>query len=199
MNYNIDLPEELKTASMPKMKIAEQKLIILNRPYLMDWLFPAFIILIFSIMIINGKLSLINDDDSDYVTLILILFIFLIVRSFSLNRVRIDFEKKLISIKNYNPLVNLWRKLFQMPFAIGFKEVNKIFTDNNSFSRQLIRFYVILETDAPYQFRIAIFAEKNQSIIFTDYLTKLIKHHSIHADAVSDLRVKPEGRPTVMP
>jgi len=175
MNSHIELPGELKTTSMPKLKIADQKVIILNRPRAMDWLFPAFFMLLFSIMIMNGKLLLTNTDDSDYIILFFALTIFLMVKVFSLNRVCIDFEKKLISIKNYNPLVNLGRRLFQMPLAISFKEIDKIFTDQNWFSGQLIRFYVILETNALYKFRIAIFSKQQESIMFVEYLKNKIR------------------------
>jgi phage-related holin len=175
MNHTIDLPEELKSVSMPKFKVIDKKLIIFNRPYLMDWIFPAIILITFFVMIINGKISLTNAHYGDYAILALILFILLIIQYLSLNKVCVDFEKRLISIKNYNPLVNLGRKLFQMPFVISFKEVDKVFTDQNWSSRQLIRFYVILETDAPYRFRIAIFSKHQESIVFAEYLNHLLK------------------------
>jgi phage-related holin len=175
MNYNTDLPEALKSVSIPKFKIMDKKLIIFNRPYLWDWIFPTAFITIFFVMIINGKISLTNNDYSDYVTLALTLLVLVIIVYLSLNRVCVDFEKKLISIKNYNPLVNLGRKLFQMPFIIGFKDVDKIFIDQNWFSGQLIRFYVILETDTPYKFRIAIFSKRQESIVFAEYLNHILK------------------------
>ncbi len=170
MNYTVDLPTELKSVSMPKFKITDKKLIIFNRPYLMDWVLPAIVIIIFFVMIINGELSITNTDYGDYTVLAFILFIFLISQYLSLNKVCVDFEKRLVSIKNYNPLVNMGRKLFQIPFTIAFKEVDKIFTDENSLSTQLKRFYVILETDVPYKFKIAIFSKQQQSIVFAEYL-----------------------------
>jgi hypothetical protein len=175
MNYTIDLPEELKSVSMPKFKIIDKKLRIFNRPYLMDWIFPAIILIIFFVMIINGKISLTNADYGDYTILALILFILLIIQYLSLNKVCVDFEKRLVSIKNYNPLVNLGRKLFQIPFEITFKEIGKIFTDENLLSSQLVRFYVILETDAPYKFQIAIFSKRQESIVFAEYLKNRIR------------------------
>jgi phage-related holin len=175
MNYNIGLPEELKNVSMPKFKVMDKRLIIFNRPYLIDWIFPATLLIIFFAMIINGKLSLKDTDYGDYTILALALLILSVIGYLSLNRVCVDFEKRLISIKNYNPLVNLGRKMLQMPFVISFKEVDKVFTDQNWFSGQLSRFYVILETEAPYKFRIAIFSKPQESIAFAEYFKNKIR------------------------
>ena len=171
---SIELPEELKSVSTPKFKVSKTQLIILNRPYMMDWIWPAAFILIFVVMILSGELSLKDTGYGDYAIAALIMISLLIIQYFSLNRVCIDFEKKLIAIKNYNPLVNLGRKMFQMPFAIPFKEVDKIFTVDNFLTRQIARFDVVLETDAPYRFRIAIFSERQKSIVFAEYLNHKI-------------------------
>lgn len=175
MNYNIDLPEELKSVSMPKLKIIKKKLIIFNRPYLMDWIFRAIIIIIFFVMIINGELSLTNTDYSDYAILVLMLFFLLIIQYLSLNKVCVDFEKEFISIKNYNPLINMVKKILQMPFIISFREVQNIYTDSSFFSNQLPRFFVVLETIALCKFKIAIFQE-DKNRFFSDYLRdKIVK------------------------
>jgi hypothetical protein len=187
MNYNIDLPEELKTVSNPKFKIGDDSLAIYNKPFVSDWLFEILILLLI--------ISLARDSHTEYRTDYLIVTIALGLfglSGFSLNKVLIDFKQKSILVKNFNPLVNLCRKFFKMPFEIPFNNINKFYPDWKIGGHGSSSIYLtILETDVPYRFRIAIFTREDQSIIFTDYLNKLIKHHSIHTVQGSDTTVMP--------
>jgi len=191
VNYNIDFPEELKALSIPKFKVIDKSLITINRPSWWNLSVPIGVLSTIFLMFISGNISIKGPYDEDYLLLIISLMVFVAVVFFSLNRVVIDFDKRCVIIKNYNPLVNLGRKFFKLPFLIPFDEIEKIYSDWSFWGKKIYNHYVILQTNAPYKFRIAIFQRKNQSIIFTAYLNKLIKHHSIHADAVSDTTLMP--------
>jgi len=187
MNYNIDLPEEFKGISKPKFNAGYGTLTIYNRPFWDDWLFEIFILSVTLYMILIQKLPLNNP----YIIWFLIMFFFYSLYCFSLDKPNIDFIKKEISIRSYNPFVNIYRKLFQMPFLVKFSDIDKIFSDWKYVSKEPYKYFTVLQTDASYKFRIAIFAKESQSLSFTDYLSKIIKHHSIHTDAVSDTTMIP--------
>ena len=67
--------------------------------------------------------------------------------SLSLQRVRIDFEKKLIHRKSINPIENLLNSRLGRPFEIPFSDVTKIFSDYDvTFAPATQRYYVYLLT-----------------------------------------------------
>ena len=175
MNYDIDLPEELKIISKPKFKGTGKELIIINKPSLWDITFPSVFIIIFLVMMLNKKISFEDSVIKDYLILAIVLMLLLLIQYFSLNKVSIDFERKCISVKNYNPLVNAGRKIFQMPSLIMFTDIEKIYSDYQFRGKNTNRHEVILQTTAPYKFRVAIFSTEAYSIQFSEYLHKKIK------------------------
>jgi hypothetical protein len=187
MNYNIDLPEELKTVSKPKFKMNNSILTIYNRPFWDDWVFEIFMVLAI-LFFRNGEQI---EFRNDYLTAFIAFGLFGL-SYFSLNKINFDFEQKIVQIKNYNPLVNFFRKLFKMPSEVKFNEIEKIYPDWKLGGRgKQSKYFTILETDGPYKFRIAIFETESQSIIFTDYIRNIIKPHKIHTAQVSDTTVMP--------
>ena len=109
MDYNIHLPEELKTLSKPKFKISNNTIIIYNGPFWDDWFFEAFIFLIILYMTLIQKLDL---NNSYVIWFLVILFIYSFY-CFSLNKVSIDFIEKKVTVVSYNPFINIYRDLFK--------------------------------------------------------------------------------------
>ncbi|MFT4152429.1 hypothetical protein [Parafilimonas sp.] len=174
MDYDIDLPKELKTASMPKFKTTGKELIIVNKPSLWDIMFPSVCIIIFFVMTLNKKISFENSDIGSYLILAIDLMLLLLIQYLSLNKVSIDFELKCISIKNYNPLVNVGRKILQMPALIMFTDIEKFYSDYQFWGKSTYKHKIILQTTALYKFRIAIFSKRQESILFAEYLKNVI-------------------------
>jgi hypothetical protein len=171
MNYNINLPEELKTVSKPKFKIDNNTLAIYNRPFWDDWLFEVSILLYILYMTLIQKLALNNQ----YVLFFLIILFIYSFYCFSLNKVNIEFAKKEILIRSYNPFINIYRRFFQIPFLIKFNDIDKVFSDWKLVGKGPNKYFVVLQTEAPYKFRIAIFMNETQSKVFTEYLNHILK------------------------
>lgn len=171
MNYNIVLPEELKTLSKPKFKIDNNILTIYNRPFWDDWFFEVSILLCILYMTSIQKLALNNQ----YVLFFLIILFFYSFYSFSLNKVNIDFTKKEILIRSYNPFINIYRRFFQMPFLIKFTDIDNVFSDWKLVGKGPNKYFTVLQTDAPYKFKIAVFTNETQSKIFTEYLKNSLR------------------------
>jgi len=182
MDYNIHLPEELKILSKPKVKIRNNTIIIYNGPFWDDWFFEAFIFLIILYMTLIQKLDL---NNSYVIWFLVILFIYSFY-CFSLNKVSIDFIEKKVTVVSYNPFINIYRKLIQVPFSIRFNDIDKLYSDWKYVGKGPDKYFTVLQTDSPYKFRIAIFAKEGQSIIFTDYLNTILKPNSVHAAEGSD-------------
>lgn len=160
-------PPELKKLFFPKIIQSEDEIIIWNRPFTDD--------ITFSFIFPLGLFITITSSEGEFFvseivisSLLTLLFLWII---YSLDKVRINFKDKTISRKSYNPLINIIRKsIFKYPATISFKNIAGFETDYIYSRKSMTKYIVILHTDDPYKFKIAIFTQRDYSNMFADYL-----------------------------
>lgn len=195
MNYDIDLPEELKVISKPEFKTTGNELIIVNKPSLWDIMFPSVFIIIFFVMMLNGGMAFKDSGYRDYLILAMVLMVLLLIQYVSLNKVSFDFDRKCVNIKNYNPLINVGRKMLQIPSLIMFNEIKKVYYDYQFWGKGIYKHKVILQTDSPYKYTIAIFSTEAYSTQLSAYLYRKIKAENELTAQGSDSRKTGTGQP----
>lgn len=163
-----NFPAELEGISYPKIIFDEARMIIHNRPFIAYMWVPGMNLLGATAMIIR------NQVNNEYFLILCGLFFISLAYMFSMNKVVINFKQKKVYIRNYNPLLNLWRRMMQMPFELTFGEVDKIITDY-TYRKGDGEYYVAFITEAPYKFRIAIFKTEDQSRLFAGYLKRMMR------------------------
>jgi hypothetical protein len=120
-------------------------------------------------------------DMYNYPILFFLIFLFFAYLLLSDDKVSIDFKRSTITIKNYNPLHNVFRKvILKHPSEIKFNEIDKVETDQTYFRKNGNIYYVSIQIYGLYKIEIAEFTGREQSEIFADFLKAVVRHKKIN-------------------
>lgn len=158
--------------SRPKI-ILSNDIILISDPPFAKRIFLVFFCLCLTIYVF---LSRDNYDKPLGILVCLILSIIFIYDALSLQRVKIDLQKKILNRSSLNPIENLIAFLLQHPSKIPFKNIEKIFCDyTEAFGGAKQRYLIYARTDDPYNLKIGTFNKKEDAESFATYLNRKIK------------------------
>lgn len=168
----MELPKELQFSTYPTFEVSDKKIFIYNLPTTSD-LYVVGITFLFFLYVVSGKGV---PDAYNYPVLFFLIFLFFTFACLSLDKIVIDTNKKTITRKNYNPIMNFIRRIIlQLPSVIDFKDVSQIDSDQTYFQKDGNSYYVYIITNTPYKLRIGTFSNKSCSEVFIEFLQKNVK------------------------
>jgi hypothetical protein len=157
----------------PKVIFANNQIILKQRPFIYEILLFIFWGIMLSILIQSDK-----DYKKPFVTILFSLITLLFFwRAFSLRRIKIDLNEKLVYRSNLNPFALLIEKFLQHPLKIPFTSISGVYWDSESFraNNWYPNFYIVLKTTDPYKLKIAKFRKKENAESFSNFIQFIIK------------------------
>ena len=174
---------EFKSIKRPKIIISDPTILMSDPPF--PWrIFLAVLFFILTIFSVESH----NYYNDPWLIIICLSFMLLFVYdALSLKRVRIDFERKVISISSLNPVENLVNYILKRPSEISFSNIKKIYSGYTlAVARDTTRYYVYIRTDDLYNLKIGTFNKQIEANDFAAYLNRKIGSVSKYPPGKSD-------------
>ena len=167
------LENEFDALGRPKIDISGDRILISDPPFAWRIFLAIFCA---SLAVVASQFR----DQNDKVKGILVglmLSIGFIYDSLSLQRVKFDFQKRVVYRMSLNPIENLINRLLQRPSIIPFKKIDKIYFDyNEAFGGASQRYYLYIKSGQKDKLRIGTFNKEADANSFVIFLNRKINN-----------------------
>ena len=172
ISEQVIINNEFEGLSRPKIIISNDFILISDPPFAKR-IFLAFFCLSLGIGAAQFKMG---DDRITAVLVSASLTIVFIYDALSLQRVKVDLQKRTIYRASLNPIENLINLILKRPSEVSFKQIDKIYCDyNEAFGGASQRYYLYIKTFDPYSLKICTFNKLADATSFAAFLNRKIK------------------------